>query len=160
MDYLIDSLFASEDERTFIVPELIEYIKHVYTMEALEKVNAVKTPTFHISEVYGNTLASATADIKALLRYYVTTFTTITEEDIDKMIGGAQGSIGDKEEEETSRYVSNDGRIVAVTYGDRVNGGYTKYKTFVLNYNNFSVNVVYDNVTYTIPAYGYVVVMN
>ena len=160
MDYLIDSLFADENEREFIVPELIEYIKHVYTTEALEKVDADKAPSFHISEVYGNTLATATADIKALLRYYVTTFTTTTDEDIDKMIGGSKGNIGDEEDEETSRYVSDDGRIVAVTYGDRANGGYSKYKTFVLNYNNFSVNVVYENVTYTIPAYGYVVVMN
>ena len=160
MDFLVDSLFATEDEREFLVPEIVEYIKHVYTTEALDKVDAKKAPSFHISEVYGNTLSTATADIKALLLYYVTTYTEITEEDIDKMIGGSQGSLGGDEEEETSRYVSDDGRIVAVTYGDEADGSYSKYKTFVLNYNNFSVNVEYDGVTYTIPAYGYVVVMH
>ena len=68
---------------------------------------------------------------------------------------------GSDDGEEASRYLSDDGRIVSVTYGDKnANGSYSAYKTFILNYNNFSVNVEYGDVTYTIPAYGYVVVMH
>ena len=68
--------------------------------------------------------------------------------------------IEDEEEEDPSKYLSADGRIVAVTYGEKTsNGSYEGYKTFLLNYNNFSVSVVYDGITYTIPAYGYVVIM-
>ena len=64
----------------------------------------------------------------------------------------------DKTQDEISKYLSDDGRIVAVSYGDYVEGGYTVCKTFVLNYNDFAVTVKYAGVTYTIPAYDYVVV--
>ena len=48
-----------------------------------------------------------------------------------------------------------------MTYGSKKSdGSYENYKTFLLNYNNFAVSVRYDDVTYTIPAYGYVVVMH
>ena len=58
----------------------------------------------------------------------------------------------------------NNTRVVAVTYGDRymVEGNMTHtkvaYKTFLLNYNSYSVRVVYDGITYTIPSGGYVVI--
>lgn len=57
--------------------------------------------------------------------------------------------------EEYSRY--SIGNIVAVTYG---NDDGTPYKTMILNYNNYTVTVVYDNVEYTIPAYEFVVATN
>ena len=62
-------------------------------------------------------------------------------------------------DDDESRYVSDDGRIVSVTYGQKTaTGSYAAYKTFILNYNNFSIQVVYNKITYTIPAYGYVTV--
>ena len=66
----------------------------------------------------------------------------------------------DEEEttQEISKYLSDNGRIVAVSYGDYVEDGYTVCKTFVLNYNDFAITVKYAGVTYTIPAYDYVVV--
>ena len=74
------------------------------------------------------------------------------------MLGGTSSSVQEETKDE-SKYVSNDGRIVAVTYGTPNNDGtYSNYKTFVLNYNNFSVSVVYEGVTYTIPAYSYVTI--
>ena len=54
------------------------------------------------------------------------------------------------EEEETSRYTTKN--IVAVSYGDK-NG--VVYKTILLNYNNYSVTVVYDGILYVIPAYSF-----
>ena len=60
--------------------------------------------------------------------------------------------------------VYNNNRVVAVTYGDRYLAedglNYTKveYKTFLLNYNSYSVRVVYEGITYTIPSGGYVVI--
>jgi hypothetical protein len=95
--------------------------------------------------------------------YYVSDATGMTRAEIEKLIGGVKtdNGLGDDDEEESSRYVSNDGRIVSVTYGDKnADGSYSAYKTFILNYNNFSVSVEYDGVTYTIPAYGYVIVMH
>ena len=52
-------------------------------------------------------------------------------------------------EEEYSRYTTEN--IVAVTYG---NG----YKTILLNYNNYTVRIVYDEIEYTIPAYEFVII--
>ena len=114
-----------------------------------------------MSDIYAGTLQSATADLKELMFYYVSYATGMTRAEIEKLIGGYGGSNGGDtdEKEESSRYVSNDGRIVSVTYGDKnADGSYSGYKTFILNYNNFSVSVKYNGNTYTIPAYGYVVV--
>jgi hypothetical protein len=59
----------------------------------------------------------------------------------------------EEDEEEYSRYATEN--IVAVTYGDD-NGD--PYKTIILNYNNYTVRVVYDDIEYTIPAYEFVVI--
>lgn len=48
-----------------------------------------------------------------------------------------------------SRYVSNDNRIVRVTYENGT--------SFLLNYNNFDVTVTIDGEDYAVDAYGYVV---
>ena len=52
-------------------------------------------------------------------------------------------------EEEYSRYTTEN--IVAVTYGN-------DYKTILLNYNNYTVRIVYDEIEYTIPAYEFVII--
>ncbi len=51
-----------------------------------------------------------------------------------------------------SKYVVNDGSIVAVTYGTDAKNA---VKTFILNYNYFDITVEYEGKTYTIEAYGY-----
>ncbi len=58
-----------------------------------------------------------------------------------------------------SKYHVDNNQIVVVTYGDRddATGNKTSYKTFILNYNTYAVVVEYDNVKYTIPSGGYVV---
>ena len=137
-------------------------MEHAYYIAVLDRLNADALPTFHVSEIYGSSLYAAASDLKELMYYFVTAKTEMTAEDIDNIIGRPKGSLGaDEEEEEASRYLSDDGRIVSVTYGDKnADGSYSAYKTFILNYNNFSVSVVYEDVTYTIPAYGYVIVMH
>ncbi len=61
------------------------------------------------------------------------------------------------EQVSTINFVENN-KVVAVSYGDiddeRIK---TYYKTFILNYNNYSVRTVFNGQEYTIPAYGYVV---
>ena len=51
-----------------------------------------------------------------------------------------------------SKYATDN--IVAVTYG---NADGSAYKTIILNYNNYDVNIEYMGVMYTIPAYYFVV---
>ena len=47
------------------------------------------------------------------------------------------------------------GGVIAVTYGTLKGEA---YKTMLLNYNNYAINVTYDGVSYTIPAYGFVTI--
>ena len=47
-----------------------------------------------------------------------------------------------------------DNKIVRVTYGEAG----SPYKTFILNFNDYAVQTVYDGVTYTIEGYGYVMI--
>ena len=56
-----------------------------------------------------------------------------------------------------TKYTSDDGNIIAVTYGDSDNN---PYRTFILNYNFFDITTVYNGTTYIVPAFGYVIVEN
>ena len=82
----------------------------------------------------------------------------ITEEEIIARINRANNAGSNKpepeEEEEYSKYATEN--IVAVTYGTSDGKA---YKSALLNYNNYSVNVVYEDIQYTIPAYGFVIIL-
>ena len=54
-----------------------------------------------------------------------------------------------------TKYTSDDGNIIAVTYGDSDNN---PYRTFILNYNFFDITTIYNGKTYTVPAFGYIIV--
>ncbi|MBQ7378441.1 MAG: hypothetical protein IJW70_02025 [Clostridia bacterium] len=86
----------------------------------------------------------------------------ITEEDIAKRItpvGSSTGTDEEEEEETFDKYAVEEGSIVIVTYGGKNGVDSDPYKSVILNYNNFSVSIVYEDMVYTLPAYGYVVVM-
>lgn len=158
--YLSDEKNQTDEAKAQLRADIEAYIRYYYCEEALTKVNANTTPKFNVSEVYGDDLYTSSEQIKALLRYFVTNLSEITEKDIEDMIKTTTKT-EEEEIEDPSKYLSADGRIVSVTYGSKQNdGSYENYKTFLLNYNNFSVSVRYDDITYTIPAYGYVVVMH
>ena len=55
--------------------------------------------------------------------------------------------------------VSEKNGASTITYGGKNGVDADPYKSIILNYNNFSVSIVYEDMVYTIPAYGYVVVM-
>ena len=76
--------------------------------------------------------------------------TTPVEEDIK--------NIEEIEEYNYTKYTDDTGSIVAVTYGGKNGNDNEAYKTFILNYNSFSVEVVFEGTTYTIPAFGLVVI--
>ena len=159
---LIKAKFAEEAQREVLLPETLAYLQYCYYTEVLELLSADELPKFHISEIYAGTLYDAAMGLKELMYYFVINNSDLTTDDVDKLIQPPKGpGTGEDDDDEASRYLSDDGRIVSVTYGTKnADGSYTAYKTFILNYNNFSVNVEYGEVTYTIPAYGYVVVMH
>ena len=76
---------------------------------------------------------------------------------------GTSGPATDEEEEKDegynyTKYTNDNGNIVAVTYGGKNGVDGDPYRTFILNYNYFSVTVEFEGVSYTIPAFGYVVI--
>lgn len=94
--------------------------------------------------------------VKALVKDY------ISEQDIANRITPVGSSTGTKEEEEAEgfdKYAVEEGSIVIVTYGGKNGVDADAYKSIILNYNNFSVSIEYQGMIYTLPAYGYVVVM-
>ncbi len=57
-----------------------------------------------------------------------------------------------------SKYVYDDGSVVAVTYGGKDGNDREAYRTFILNYNSFAVKVTYGDVEYEVAGYGYAVI--
>ena len=95
-------------------------------------------------------------DLKVVVKDY------ISEADIDNRItpvGGSSRPDEENKEDTFDKYAVEEGSIVVVTYGEMNGNKADPYKSIVLNYNNFSVSIVYEGMVYTIPAYGYVVVM-
>ena len=77
----------------------------------------------------------------------------VTKEEIDErldQINNSKPSDDDEEEEEEvdTKYVADSSKIVAVTYGK----GKTAYKTFILNYNSYSIILEYNGQTYCLDA--------
>ena len=67
-------------------------------------------------------------------------------------------NIEEVEEYNYTKYTDDTGSIVAVTYGGKNGNDMEAFKTFILNYNSFSVEVVFEGTTYTIPAFSLVVI--
>jgi hypothetical protein len=82
------------------------------------------------------------------------TETTETKEEEEENIK----NIEEVEEYNYTKYTDDTGSIVAVTYGGKGGNDNEAFKTFILNYNSFSVEVVFEGTTYTIPAFGLVVI--
>ena len=158
--YIVDEQTEDGEYKDQLMSAIKDYIRDYYYRAVISKLNATKMTEFHVHEIYGTDLYTASEELKGLLRYYTVARTDLTEKDIDDLIVVAKPPEEDVTED-ASKYLSADGRIVAVTYGDaQGNGSYVAYKTCLLNYNNFSVSVVYDEITYTIPAFGYVIVIH
>ena len=80
--------------------------------------------------------------------------TTETETETEENIK----NIEEVEEYNYTKYTDDTGSIVAVTYGGKNGNDMEAYKTFILNYNSFSGEVVFEGTTYTIPAFSLVVI--
>ena len=82
-------------------------------------------------------------------------FSDTFEDDVKRRIemNNREQAVEEEPEEEVSRYATDN--IVIVTYGKDMN---TPYKSIILNYNNYAVNIEYDGKEYTIPAHEFVVV--
>ncbi len=158
--YLVEMEHVSSGDRDEFLPTLKDYFMYTYYATILEDALDVdQAPKFNLIayEVYVENevgFYESSRSLQELVNTYVVTFSDLTEEDIKPVVGQETDT-----EDDDNKYVSDDGRIVAVTYGETKG---EPAKTFILNYNKFSVRVNYTangvEKMYTIPAYGYVVV--
>lgn len=81
-------------------------------------------------------------------------------EEAEKEVVDTDEDQNDDEQTADSFFTLSNNQIVLVTYGDRdaTTHQKTPVKSFILNYNNFTVRVNYNSITYTIPSGGYVVI--
>ncbi len=121
-----------------------------------------------------NDAANSLINVEALLRYAQTGTTPEPPANEDggddegngsTEDGGEAGEGGEDEEPEAeavtpdppkSKYAV-DNNVVAVSYGESKTD---VYKTLLLNFNDYTIQTTYNGVTYTIAAYGYVVIMH
>ncbi len=158
----LEFVTADKAEDDALIAQVIDLIRFCYYKKVMDNLDVDKAIDFNVYAAYGDSLEESAARVKNIIYYHVMNIAGAMEKDeLDRLFVVRTNTLEEEEDGEVSRYLSDDGRIVSVTYGQpKDGGGYKKYKTFVLNYNNFSVNVVYEGITYTIPAYGYVVVMH
>lgn len=115
---------------------------------------------------YSKSIKSCADEAKTAMETVKLHVKSMSEESLDKKIftelearierNRLMNSKDDDVEEEvevTDKYETEN--IVAVTYG---NDDGSAYKTVILNYNNYTVRVVYDGIEYTVPAYEFVVI--
>ncbi len=168
---LIDDAYAALGKDSVTKEQVGEMVKYHFYTAVVKNLNCEKLVAFNLHQIYAGTLQEAAQNLKALAKYYTLAYTNmssdavftdgtkITDEAFEDCFVIKTEVEEDVVDDEASRYVSDDGRIVSVTYGQKTSvGTYAAYKTFILNYNNFSVQVTYNGFTYTIPAYGYVTV--
>ncbi len=109
--------------------------------------------------ILGNALSDIVADFNAKIDKIVedtVALGQITAEEFYEKIQIKESDDEDDEDDTDKTYnkYATSG-IVAVTYGTLEGEA---YKTMLLNYNNYAVNITYNGNNYTIPAYGFVVI--
>ena len=99
-------------------------------------------------------------------RYAKDEYLSIPRASVDELKEAAVYTISDEgageaqtEDQTASATAINNNKVVLVTYGDVSDTQVkTYYKSFILNFNNYSVRTVYGGMEYTIPGYGYAVI--
>ena len=137
-------IYKEADGTYYSVDENGAYTLYEYNQSIKDYYNAASSAAEVIRKI---------ADAKATLAGDLTFDADVQQkiednrEEEDEVVEEEEG------EEEYSRYATEN--IVAVTYGT---DSAHPYKTIILNYNNYSVRVTYNDVEYTIPAYEFVVI--
>ena len=144
------------------VKKMINYVYAEKISALTGEAHSVESVEFDFLQDSYTTHASKSLSIFEAVKEIVVNAGYISEAEILKRITpvGSGSSTEDTDDEETfDKYAVEEGSIVIVTYGGKNGDDSAAYKSIILNYNNFSVSVEYQGLIYTLPAYGYVVVM-
>ena len=118
---------------------------------------------------FGTAIANIYNSVLTLLsttRYTKPEYMVVYRPSLDEVIDAAVYTFSDEgageeqtEDQTASATAINNNKVVLVSYGDVSDTQVkTYYKSFILNFNNYSVRTVYGGMEYTIPAYGYAVI--
>ena len=140
---------ATVEDKARIVETAVEYFKTsgLYSQAFVDDTAALLVDMAAVSEemrVVVDTIEGYKASILAIAG-------NILEPEEE---AGEEEEIVDPAKVINERYLLDDGSIVAVTYGEEG----APYRTFLLNYNYFTISVEYDGETYEIDRYDFVVI--
>lgn len=142
---LIEEYYNQAIDKVRLVEEAVEFFRSngTYAEEFIASVEANVAPVQEnvnkIKEVFEEVSVSYNQVVEAAGEYLKTEDDTDDDTDTNSV---------------KEKYRVEDGTIVAVTYGETG----AAYRTFILNYNYFAIQVEYAGVTYTIEPYGYSVI--
>ena len=122
------------DEEFASFVKAYDYINKVFLAEKIAEYNAAEGDDFSI-------------DVESIKKEYTPVQSTTNN-----------GGTNAEQETESTRYHVNNNNVVAVTYGNIVDGNKVAKKTFILNYNSYAIRVTYNNIIYTVAAGGYLIV--
>ena len=161
-DKMIEEVGKYKENAKPLVEEvsvLLDSLKNVSKDRTVDKViTALRERVTNVAEEVGRDRPSVANRFASEVPEYLFSAEELYEE--NRLSGDTTGDENQDSVEEDDPYLSTDNQVVLVTYGDRdtVTHEKTSYKSFILNYNNYAVRVTYNNVCYTIPSGGYVVI--
>ncbi|MBQ9415645.1 MAG: hypothetical protein IJU20_02250 [Clostridia bacterium] len=169
----IEMLIEVEGGETIMVTEMRDYLEAAKAIfenglavsELMDDSSSEEVITFNDllekSSAYTgvkNDVAEQVTDENGQPMYTVSKLEELIDEARKKRDKDNQSEEVKTETEEENKYLVNNGNIVAVTYGGKGGIDQTAYKTFILNYNAYTVHVTYNSVEYTIPSGEYVMI--
>ena len=136
-------------DKARIVETAVEYFKTsgIYSQAFIDDTALLLDEIAVVVEEMNETVATIQGYQDSILEIAKAYLVTEEEEDAD-------GEEEDGKVAINERYLLDDGSIVAVTYGEEGE----PYRTFILNYNYFTVSVEYNGETYEIDRYGFEVI--
>ena len=142
----IEKAYETVHDKDRIINEAVEYFiaNGTYSEQFITDCKANIEPAKALCDEIDKLFAEAEGYYKEIL---AAADGIITVEEVQEEVVEETADIN-------SRYVVDDGTIVAVTYGEVGKD----YRTFLLNYNYFAISVEYNGETYEIDRYGYIVV--
>ena len=142
----IENAYLTIHEKDRIINEAVSYFVEsgIYSKSFIDDCKANIAPAKALCDKIDALYADATKTYEAILE--VAEGVIVVEEEVDEEVVVTDNK--------NSRYLIDDGSIVAVTYGEIGDN----YRTFILNYNYFDVKVEYNGQEYEIGRYDFVII--
>ncbi len=142
----IENAYLTINDKDRIINEAVNYFVEsgIYSKQFIDDCKANIAPAKALCDKIDAIYDVATKTHEAILK--VAEGVIVVEEESEEVTVTTDNK--------NSRYIVDDGTIVAVTYGEVGDD----YRTFILNYNYFDVKVEYNGQEYEIGRYDFVII--